>query len=173
MKTHLSRILISLALSLMVPARLALAHGKPVIAVEPLVVAAGGQITVTGAAVEPGEVFSLSLAGMNGSTPLGEATVTGEGEDGEFTVTLTIPADTPPGSYIVRAVTEAGKVAAANLTVTAPTDNASGGPAMVLDEASGELHAIDRSKPIGQIVAVIILIVISTGGGVYLIRRKD
>jgi hypothetical protein len=173
MKTHLTlgRSLIVLAVLAFAPVGMALAHGEPVIAVQPAVAAAGGQIAITGTEMEPGEVFALTLEGMSGSVPLGEAAVTGEGEEGGFTATFAIPADTAPGSYTVRAATEAGESAEADLTVTAPSAEASAGPVMA-QEPTGEQHLLDRSKPIGQVAAVVVVIALSAAVGFVLIRSK-
>jgi len=153
------------------PLGTALAHGEPVITVEPPIVAAGAQIDVTGIEMEPGEVFIITLEGLPGSIPLGNASVTGEGDEGGFTATFTIPSDAVPGSYTVRAVTEEGEAATADLTVTAPSQQASAAPAMA-QEPTGELHQIDRSKPIAQIIAVVTVIAISVAGGFLLIRSR-
>ncbi len=173
MKTHLTLVwsLVVLATLALAPVGIALAHGEPVIAVQPAVVAAGGQITVTGTEMEPGEAFAITLEGMSGSVPLGEAVVTGEGEEGGFTATFTIPADTPPGSYTVRAATEEGESAEADLTVTAPSAEASADPAMV-QEPTGEQHLLDRSKPIGQMAAVVVVIALSAAAGFVLVRSR-
>ncbi|HJW84366.1 MAG TPA: hypothetical protein VJ754_08670 [Anaerolineae bacterium] len=173
MKMHLTlvRSLIVLAALTLAPVGIALAHGVPVIAVQPAVVAAGDQITVTGTEMEPGEVFTITLEGVSGSIPLGEAAVTGEGEEGGFTATFTIPADTAPGSYTVRAATEEGESAEADLTVTAPSAEASAGPAMA-EEPTGEQHLLDRSKPIGQIAAVVVVIALSAAAGFVLVRSR-
>ncbi len=154
-----------------VPLGAALAHGEPVIAVEPAVAAADGQITITGTEMEPGEVFTITLEGLTGSIPLGEATVTGEGEEGGFTATFTIPSDIAPGSYTVRAAIEAGETATADLTVTSPSEQASAAPAMA-QEPTGELHELDRSKPVGQIIAMVVVIALSTAAGFVLIRNR-
>ena len=173
MKTHLTlvRSLIVLAALAFAPVGVALAHGEPVIAVQPAVVAAGGQITITGMEMEPGEVFAITLEGLSTSAPLGEAVVTGEGEEGGFTATFTIPADTTPSSYTVRAATEEGEAATADLTVTAPSAEASADPAMA-QEPTGEQHLLDRSKPIGQVAAVVVVIALSAAAGFVLIRSK-
>ena len=173
MKTHLTlvRSLIVLVVLVLAPVGIALAHGQPVIAVQPAVVAAGGQITITGMEMEPGEVFAITLEGLSTSAPLGEAVVTGEGEEGGFTATFTIPADTAPGSYTVRAATEEGESAEADLTVTAPSAEASAGPAMA-EEPTGEQHLLDRSKPIGQIAAVVVVIALSAAAGFVLVRSR-
>ena len=148
MKTYLVRILIIVGMFALAPVGLALAHGEPVIAVQPAVVAAGGQIIITGTEMEPGEVFAITLEGVSGSVPLGEAAVTGEGAEGGFEATFTVPADTAPGSYTVRAAIEGGEAAEADLTVTMPFEHASTAPAM-MQEPSGELHQVDRTKPLG------------------------
>ncbi|GAB4577454.1 MAG: hypothetical protein Fur0022_01850 [Anaerolineales bacterium] len=172
MKTRLLLSLTFVLVVALVPVGAAQAHGEPVIAVEPSVVAAGDQITVTGTEVEPGEVFVITLEGVSGSISLGEATVVGEGEEGEFTATFTIPTDTAPGSYTVRAATEEGESAAADLTVTASGNNASAGPAMVMEEPSGELHTIDRTRPTVEWIMAIGLIVGSAGLGLWLALRR-
>ena len=161
-------VVVSLAL---VPTAVALAHGQPVVTVEPILVAAGNPITVSGAEVEPGEVFVITLEGMSGSIPLGEAVVTGEGEEGEFVDTFTIPTDTRPGSYLVRAATVEGEVATADVTITAATENASDGPAMVMDKASGELHIIDRTRSITESIVAATVIAICGGLGWWLVRK--
>ncbi len=152
-----------------VPLGAALAHGEPVIAVEPAVAAAGGQIIITGTEMEPGEVFTITLVGVAGSIPLGETTVIGEGEEGGFTVTFIIPVETVPGSYTVSAAAEDGDTTTADLTITAPSEEASAAPA-VAQEPSGELHEIDRSKPVSQVIAVAIVIAVSAAAGFVLIR---
>jgi len=172
MKTQLIRslIIVMVILAFITP-NTALAHGEPVIAVNPAVAAAGGAITVTGNEMEPGEVFSLTLESPAGSILLGEATATGEGEEGGFTVTLTIPAETASGSYTVQAATEEGETATADLTVTAPTAEASAGPA-TLQEPSGEPHEIDRSKSIGQLIVAGVLVALSVAAGFILLRSR-
>jgi hypothetical protein len=142
-----------------------------VIAVEPAVAAAGGQIIITGTEMEPGEVFTITLVGVAGSIPLGEAVATGEGDEGGFTATFTIPEGTTPGSHVVRAATEEGEATIADLTITAPSEAASAEPAMAR-EPTGELHLLDRTKPIGQIAAVVVMIALSAAGGFVLIRNR-
>lgn len=147
----------------------ALAHGEPVIAVQPAIAAAGGQITVTGTEMEPNEVFTLTLEGPKGSIPLGKATA--QGSDGGFSTTFTVSTDTPPGSYTVRAVSEDGGTATADLTVTAASTTASAGPA-TMQEASGGPHVLDRSKPTGQIVGIVAVALLSGGLGLWLVRGR-
>lgn len=151
----------------------ALAHGQPVITVDPVIAPAGGQITVRGSEVEPSEVFAITLEGMSGTLALGQATVTGAGEEGEFTATLTIPANLAPGSYLVRASTKTGEAATADLTVTASAANASAGPAMVMDKASGAPHVINRTRSIVETLAVAVAIAICGGLGLWFVRKGE
>src|SRR3989304_2895757 len=116
------------------PVGVALAHGEPIIRVDPPIVAAGGSITVTGTEMEPGEVFDLVLEGAATSVSLGQAAAEGEGEEAGFVVTRAIPADLAPGSYRLRASTEEGESAVADLTVTAAAAQADAGPAIRSEE---------------------------------------
>ena len=152
------------------PVGVAFAHGEPVIRVDPPIVAAGGSITITGTEMEPGEVFDLVLEGAATSVSLGQATVEGEGEEGGFVVTLALPGDLVPGSYRLRASTEEGESAVADLTVTAAAAQADAGPAMV-QEPSSEPHVLERRKPVGQVAAVALLAAASAAVGLWLIRR--
>ena len=170
MKAYLMRSLVIVAVLALVPLGTALAHGEPVIAVEPTVVAAGGQITITGTEMEPGEEFAITLEGPAGSTPLGEAVANSEGEEGGFTATFTIPAEAAPGSYVLRAATQEGEAAVADLTVTSPTTEASAAPATI-QEPTGEEHLLDRTKPVGETVAILVAAVTALVLGFWLIRR--
>src|SRR5512135_907007 len=143
MKTYSVYKFVVVALLALAWPAIALAHGQPVLAIQPAIVAAGGTVTVTGSEVEPGEVFALTLQGLSGSVPLGQATVKGEGEEAGFTATFTVPADSVPGSYTVRAATDDGGTASADLTVTASSDKASAGPAVV-QKATNAPHLLDH-----------------------------
>lgn len=111
------------------------------------------------------------MGGVLISILLGEATVTGEGGEDGFTAIFNVPIDTAPGSYTVRAVTAAGEAAIADLTVTAPSGQASAEVAM-MRELTGELHQMDRSKSIGQVIAVVAVIALSAAAGFVLIRSR-
>ena len=161
---------VAAALLVVLAVGVAFAHGEPVIRVDPPVVAAGGSMTVTGTEMEPGEVFDLALEGAATSVSLGQATAEGEDEDAGFVVTRVIPADLAPGSYRLRASTEEGESAVADLTVTAAAAQADAGPAMV-QEPSSEPHVLERRKPVGQVAAVALLAAASAGFGLWLIRR--
>ncbi|OGO13652.1 MAG: hypothetical protein A2Z66_09875 [Chloroflexi bacterium RBG_13_66_10] len=148
------------------------AHGEPVIVVEPAVVAAGGEVTVTGSEMEPGETFTIVLDGTAASVSLGEATAAGEGQEAGFVVEYAIPADLPPGSYILRATTEEGETAAADLTITAPTEAAADEPVTV-QEPSGELHVLDRGKSLPEVAGASIVALIAAVLGFRLILARE
>lgn len=156
---------------LLAPTGIVRAHGQPAISVQPLVASAGSQITVKGSEMEPGEVFSVSLEGIGGSIPLGKANATGEGEEGGFEAVFTIPENTPPGSYAVRAAIDQGEKAETDLTVTAPTTQAISDPATI-QEPSGELHQLDRSKPLGEVIGAGVIALLSSILGLWLVLKR-
>lgn len=171
MNPRLFFILIIAAALVALPNAAALAHGEPVIVVEPSVVAAGGQIMVTGSEMEIGETFAISLEGTAGSTALGEAEAIEDGEAGGFEMEFMIPVDAVPGSYLVRATAEDGDSTTADLEITAPSSEASSAPAEMV-EPSGEQHILDRTKSPGEIAGVVLVIALSAVGGFVLVRRK-
>lgn len=156
---------------LLTPTGVVVADGQPIITVQPVIASAGSLLTVKGSEMEPGEVFAISLEGIAGSIPLGNAAVTGVGEEGGFEVAFTIPENTPPGTYAVRAATDQGENTEADLTVTAPSAQASAGPATIL-EPSGEMHEIDRSKPVGQVIGVGAIVLVSGLVGLWLVLAR-
>lgn len=152
-----------------VPSNAVLADGVPVIVVEPNPASPGTQITVTGTDMEEGEIFAITLEGMTGVIPLGEATATPDGQEAGFTVTFTVPADLPSGSYFLRAVTEEGETATADLTIGASAEQMNTEPM----EASAQPLVVERSKPPLIIGSVILLALASTGVGLWLIRSYE
>ncbi len=199
MKKHLLRSLIILIGLAFVSIGVALAHGTPVIAVQPTIAAAGGQITCIGTEMEASEVFTITLEGPAGSIFLGTVTATattdkdqtdmatpeaeskatpdngsaqsGEPQEGGFSVAFTIPDKTPPGSYTVKATAEDGHVAETDLTITGSSAQASAEPAMIR-EPTGELHQIDRSKPTGEVAVIVTAAIVSSGLGLWLVRKR-
>lgn len=122
---------------------------------------------------------NMSSGGQMPATPESEPTTTAEGAtaagetaaEGGFTVAFTIPDSTPPGSYTVKASPEDGDATETDLTITGPSDQASVGPATV-QEPTGELHQIDRSKPSGEIVSIVTVAIVSGGLGLWLTRKR-
>lgn len=169
MNKHLLRSLILIVALALMPVTVALAHGEPVIIAEPVVVPAGGEIAIIGSEMEAGELFVITLEGVTESILLGEVAVIEKDGEGGFEATFTIPAGAPPGSYTVRAATDE-ETALVEITITAPKNEASDEPAIVQD-ASGESHELDRLKPAGQVIGVVIATLASLGLGVWLVRR--
>lgn len=170
MKELLVRSLLLAAMLSIVSFGLALAHGEAVITVEPSVVAPGGQITVTGADMEAGEEFTITLENALTVIPLGDATAIGEGDEAGFTVTLTIPPEVQPGSYVVRAATEEGESITADLSVVALEEQA-GGESEAM-EPSAEPLTLERPRSTGLLAVVIVAAIISAGVGLWLVRRR-
>ncbi len=202
MKKYLLRSLVILIGLAFVSVGVALAHGTPVVAVQPSIAPSGGQITVTGTAMEVGETFTLTLEGPTGSIYLDTVTAAGGGQEsmtdqeqkqatpgaasmatpessaatsdepveGGFTMTYTIPDKTPPGSYTVKATAKDGDATETDLTITAASDQASAEPATV-QQPSGELHQLDRAKPTGELVGIVVAAIVSGGLGLWLARK--
>ena len=199
MKNYVFRGVIILIGLAFVSIGVALAHGTPVVAVQPAVAPAGGQITVTGSEMAAGETFTITLEGPTGSTYLGTVTAvattnkdqmdtatpqaeskatpdnnsaqSSEPQKGGFTVAYTIPDKTPPGSYTVKCTAEDGDATETDLTITAASAQASAAPAMI-QEPTGALHEIDRSKPTGQVVGVVVVVILSSALGLWLVRKR-
>lgn len=144
-----------------------LAHGEPIITVEPSVTAPGEQITITGADMENGEVFKITLESVAGVFELGEATATQDGDEAGFAVTLTLPTNLTAGSYLVRAATDEGETATADLTISASSEQINDQPM----EASAEPLSLDRPRSAGLAISVVLAALISAGLGLWLIRR--
>mgnify|MGYP001615633139 CR=1 FL=1 len=161
--------LIGLAISFLAAAA-AQAHGEPIIVVEPTSAVAGDRITVTGSEMEPGEVFTLYVEGRGQSFSLGQATVTGEGEEGGFTISLTLPSDLEPGTYSVRAATETGESAVVDLSVTALASQA-GSERAGEREPSAEPMLVDRSTPGGVAIGAGLIATVAAAAGLWLILR--
>ena len=166
-----TRLYLAVTILLLVPMATAFAHGEPVITVDPSVAAAGSLVTVTGTEMEPGEVFELVLENASVTVGLGKATAEGEGEEGGFVVVLDLPSDLQPGSYILRASTEEGESAEADLTVTSPSEEPKAGPVTV-PEPSNEPHVLNRAKPTPQLIGALALALSSAVIGPWLIRRQ-
>lgn len=145
----------------------ALAHGEPTIVVEPAVAKPGDQITITGADMEDGEIFTIIVENSSGTFQLGEATVIQQGDEAGFTTTFVLPKGLTAGLYLLRAVTEEGESTAADLTIVSSFDT-TGAETM---EATPMLHTLDRSKPVLLTGSVIAFALLSASLGLWLLRR--
>ena len=159
---------VSVALSVVfILPRPAHAHGQPVIVPNAPIIAAGDVITITGSDMEAGEVFTLTLEGISGSSLLGSATAIAAGEEAGFTATFTVPESIKPGTYTLKAATADGDGATTDLTVTPPASQASAAP-IEARMASGELHAVERPRSVGLLIGVIVAMLISGALGIWL-----
>lgn len=92
--------------------------------VSPGTVTQGGTVTVSGQACEPGEVVKITLQPTAGD-PIQVAEVKAD-ERGNYTTSFVVPADLPPGEYLVKASCGTGvdgktiTVVAAGTATTAP-----------------------------------------------------
>lgn len=123
----------------------------PTITVDPTKVQAGKDVTINGKDWFPGTEIKLSL----GENELGTATA---GEDGSFSVKVTIPKTVKAGSYLVTAF-DLERTATASLQVTAV-------PSTEVDKPKDELP-----KTGANIMWALILAAAATAGGVTVVRR--
>ncbi len=106
-----------------------LTANPPVIGISSTSVQAGGTVTVTGHNWVPPQQVTINIAGCAacepGNSEVTNARTTSSGlNDGSFSVSVTIPASTKPGSYVVDALASAGLEAfyttgVQHLTITA------------------------------------------------------
>lgn len=140
------------------------AHGDAALVVTPATASPNGAIRVNGQDVEDGEVFVLTLESTTFVVTLGTVTVEGEAFEQEFTV----PDHVPPGTYQVRATSTEGEVISTELAV-----EAGAGTEAAAVEPSAALMELDRSKPIGQIIAIAAVLLVSAAIGILLVRSKE
>lgn len=172
MKSWFARAGLAISLGLALGAMSAFAHGAPIVKVDPAIVAAGGSITVTGTEMEVDVEFAITLDHAGAEVALGTVTAMKTdpaAEDGGFTQMFTIPATAKPGSYQVHATSKDGDTASADLTVTEASAAASTGPAEE-KMASGELHALDRSKPAVELIGLGAIAALTIVVGLWLAR---
>lgn len=95
---------------------------EPEIELDASEVAAGGQLTLSGTGFTSDAELTIELR----STPVEIGTVTTDA-DGSFTVTVTVPADTPAGLHTLAVVLPDGTEVTQALTVTAAAGGGNGG----------------------------------------------
>ena len=159
-------VMLILLLTQSLGAAIALAHGGAELTVSPPVATPGGNVTVKGEGVEAGETFTITLEGVTFQATLGTVTV---GDDEDFHEEFTLPAEVPPGTYQVRAVSAEGEVLTAELTVEA--DTAVTEPATPV-EPSAEPMQLDRHRSGGEFAVIITGLLLSAGLGLVLIREN-
>ena len=159
-------VVLLLVMSLGLSVKPALAHGEATLTVSPTVATSGSIIKVEGEGVEPGEVFTIGLEGVNLQATLGSATV---GDDEDFHREFTLPITTPPGVYQVRATSADGEVLVAELTLES---DATLTDSTVPAKPSSELMQLDRHRSGGEVIAIAAGLLVSAALGVVLFRVR-
>ena len=170
-----ARIFLTILLALLIGATVVQAHGAPVLTLDPPIAAAGGTTIANGSQMEPDLEFAITLERAGKVITLGKATATKDKPDADeamFSQMVTIPSDTKPGSYQIRVTSADGDTASADLTVTEVASAAKPGPAQVVT-ASGELHVLDRSKPVAQTAALGVIAAFLAIVGIWMARRSE
>ncbi|MDZ8200380.1 immunoglobulin-like domain-containing protein [Microbacterium sp. SSW1-59] len=132
----------------------------PVLSLSATTVEAGGSLGLTARGLVAGEAVGVELH----SEPVLLESVVADAE-GALATTVTIPAETAPGTHEIVLVAESGATVSAEITVMAPT--AAGGGA---DGADGADLAVTGSPaPLGLLLLAVALVV---GGGALVIMRR-
>jgi hypothetical protein len=123
------------------------------ISVEPAQVTAGGTVVLAGTGLEPESDREINLVGPDVIVPFPKATTDA---DGMFSVTLTIPAHLPAGTYMFQAI--ADETMTSELIVTAAAGQTAAEPK---NEAAAVVAPRPRSGfEIGLLAVLIILSVV-------------
>ena len=175
MRNLSARIFLTILLALLIGATAVQAHGAPVLTLDPPIAAAGGTTIAKGSQMEPDLEFAITLERAGKVSTLANATAKKDSVDateGMFAQMVTIPSDTKPGSYLIRVTSADGDTASADLTVTDVASAAKPGPAQVV-MASGELHVLDRSKPVAETAVLAVIAAILAIVGIWMARRSE
>jgi len=125
------------------------------------------EITLTGAEMEDGEVFALTLEGLFDTFNLGEATVSEEG----FSLLVTIPAEASPGLYSVVAVSEEGETVQVEITVL-QAGTSTGDRAADPVVATAEKMDLERTRTTADWVLALGVILAGGLGGFRLAKKE-
>ncbi len=151
----------------------------PVVSIGAGSVAAGGAVRVELAGFEPGDEVSLELgaagiqpaslsaAALSPAAVLQTVTV---GDDGTAAVTLTVPAGTAPGAYVLSAIVDGVVLADAPLTVTAAATG--GGAAPDGAGSGGGALAVTGAEAAGIIALALLLLALGVAALVVARRRE-
>ena len=170
-----ARIFLTILLALLIGATVVQAHGAPVLTLDPPIAAAGGTTIAKGSQMEPDLEFAITLERAGKVISLGKATAMKNKPDDEeamFSQSVTIPADTKPGSYQIRVTSADGDTASADLTVTEVAAAAKTGPAEVVT-ATGELHVLNRSRSVAQLTVLGAIAALFVIVGIFMARRSE
>lgn len=133
------------------------------ISVEPSTVTVGGTVVLAGTGLEPDSDRTINLVGPDVVVPFPNVTTDA---DGMFSVTLTIPAHLPAGTYTVQAI--ADETLTTELTLTAVAGQAAPEPK---NEAAAVVAARNRSGLELAVIAVVLLLAVV--GGLLLVTQAE
>jgi hypothetical protein len=142
-----------------------LAHEGAEVNAYPTTVAPGETLFVEGADINPDGPIALFLEGVKGKFRLGQ--VQGD-EDGGFKTSVAVPADLPPGAYLLAAVGANGVRATFSVTVAAAASPVTQEPR----EPTDVLMALDRTKSSRDWTVIGLLLGLSLLLGAWLIRPE-
>lgn len=152
-------------------------HGGGVIRLASKQVAVGGTIALTGRKLEKNADLKLELRGILDNYPAGRIH---SDVKGNVSAMVTIPPAIPVGVYTLVAIAEDGDVAARTELSVGPAADAAaakmGMPHMATEmpgmEATAEMMKIEPSTTPAEWTVIITLILLSLGGGVFLLARS-
>ena len=133
------------------------------IAVEPAQVTAGGTVVLAGTGLEPDSERQITLVGPDVVVPFDTVTTDA---DGMFSVTLTIPAHLPAGTYTFQAIGD--ETLTTELVVTAAAGQTGPEPK---NEAAALVTPRDRSAVEVGVIAIVVLV--SFVAGLLLVVKAE
>jgi hypothetical protein len=154
---------LTLTLSLVLPTFAHSGGEASGISCEPSTVTAGGTVVLAGKGLEPNSDRQIDLVGPDVVVPFPKATTDA---DGMFSVTVTIPAHLPAGTYTFQAI--ADETMTTDLIVLAAAGQAAAEPR---NEAVATVTPRNRSGLELGVIAVLLLVAV--GGGLLLVARAE
>jgi hypothetical protein len=133
------------------------------ISVEPSTVTAGGTVVLAGTGLEPNAERRIQLVGPDMIVPFAAATTDA---DGMFSVTLTVPAHLPAGTYTFQAIGD--ETLTAECIVTAAP-----GGAVAQTTSAAVAMIVSRDRSGLELGALALLVAVSLGVGLLLVVRAE
>ena len=135
----------------------------PSINVDPETAAPGEDITIEGDDFGPEENVTIEITDEDGNVVDTITVVTDD--DGDFSVTWTVPQDVTPGTLTITAADESGNSATAQLTISA-----TGTGAGTADSGDGLASTGAKATMIATAVALLLIVI---GAGLLIARRNN
>lgn len=175
---HVSAATIGLAIGLaLAVATPAYPHGGGVIRLASKQVAVGGTIALTGEKLEKNADLRLELRGTLDNYPAGRLRTDASGR---LSASITIPLAVPIGAYTLVAIAADGDVTARTDLAVGPAEDVAaakqGMPHMAADmpamQATAEMMKIERTTSPAEWAVIAAVILLSFGGGAFLLLRS-